>query len=83
MQLHVFDVKFPRRGLIQRAQHFLGFCAIVLSAIDLKIFAAPRNRHLERRFDLMQMTIERAAHIGEPLIVHRREGHINGNTWDC
>lgn len=78
MQLHVFDVEFPCRGLIQRAQHFLRFRGTVLRTIDLKIFTAPRNCHFERRLDLPQVAIERTAEVRQPLVINGSETHVEG-----
>jgi len=66
------------RPLVERPQHLCRDAGLVGPAGEGKALAAPRDGDIERGLDLAQVLVERAAQVGEALVVDGPERDFDG-----
>ena len=70
-ELHVLQRELALRPLVERLQHLRREPRLAGLAGDREALAAARDADVERGLDLAQVLVERAAQVGEPLVVDR------------
>src|SRR5581483_5575801 len=77
-ELHVVDGEPALRVAVEFLQGFGGARRLAGRAAHGEALAAPRDGHVERGLDLPQVLVERPAQVREPLVVERRQDHLEG-----
>ena len=72
-QLNLLGGNRSARSVVQRLQQTDRTFGLRLADFDAERFVAAGDRHVERRFDVAQMRIQRAAQVGQPGVVGRRK----------
>jgi hypothetical protein len=72
-ELNILDTEMLPRLLIEMLERFCSKATLVRTSVDAEIFASANDRDFERGLDLLDVFIERAAQIGEALIIDGRE----------
>jgi len=75
-ELHIVECQLARGAIIEMLERLHG--TLRLLAAHGELGAATGDRHVERRLDLAQVCIERAAQARQALIVHRVEAKLDG-----
>jgi hypothetical protein len=81
-ELDVLDAQAALRALVKTLQQIAGQPRLLGAALDAEMLAAARDLDAQAGLDLAQVFIQRAAQIGEALVIDGGEGDFHIFIWN-